>query len=214
LANCPITCATFWYAGDPRNNPIESGDVISAYSVLDPGASSRSILGRPGVSIWHGRPRNSGPPARAPTAGRVLVRRRFVARHDRRHVRQGRVCVDLARRHDDSRRAPTSSLIRSMRCSVGRLLRRRRTLTWWRSTAFSMISARRERIASTATPTISLADFAAPAATTADPRAPRPTSGFESHSASPSPTWSTKRGSRWSHSRAPTPAMLPPRYAR
>jgi hypothetical protein len=36
----------------------------------------------------------------------------------------------IARRHDDSRRAPTSSLIRSMRWSVGRLLRRRRTLTW------------------------------------------------------------------------------------
>jgi hypothetical protein len=65
----------------------------------------------------------------------------------------------IARRHDDSRRAPMSSLIRSMRWSVGRLLRRRRTLTWWRSTAFSMTSSRRERIASTATPAISLADF-------------------------------------------------------
>ena len=51
----------------------------------------------------------------------------------------------------------TRSFNRSTRWSVGRLLRRRRTLTWWRRTAFSMISSRRDRTASTATPAISLA---------------------------------------------------------
>lgn len=42
-------------------------------------------------------------------------------------------------------RAPRSSFSRSTRWSFGRLLWRRSTLTWWRSTAFSRTSSRRDR---------------------------------------------------------------------
>jgi hypothetical protein len=88
--------------------------------------------------------------------GRDLRRqnRRKPARCQRRTV-SGRTMA-IARRHDGNTRAPMSSFSRSTRWSVGRLPRRRRTLTWWRSTAFSMISSRRGRTASTATPAISL----------------------------------------------------------
>jgi hypothetical protein len=39
----------------------------------------------------------------------------------------------IARRHDGSHRAPSSSLSRSIARSLGRLLQRRSTLIWWRS---------------------------------------------------------------------------------
>jgi hypothetical protein len=59
------------------------------------------------------------------------------------------------------------------------LLRRRRTLTWWRRTAFSMISSRRDRTASTATLAISLADLRGAScdhSRSTRPRTPRPDS--------------------------------------
>jgi hypothetical protein len=49
-------------------------------------------------------------------------------------------------------RAFTSSAVARL---VGRLQPRRKTLTWWRSTAFSSTSSRRDRTASTATAAIS-----------------------------------------------------------
>jgi hypothetical protein len=63
----------------------------------------------------------------------------------------------MTRRHDGNHRAPRSSFSRSTTSSLGRLQPRRNTLTWWRSTAFSSTSSRRDRTASMATAAISLA---------------------------------------------------------
>jgi hypothetical protein len=57
--------------------------------------------------------------------------------------------------------------------SFGRLLRRRRTLTWWRRMAFSMISSRRDRTASTATPAISLTELRGASSDHSRPTRPR-----------------------------------------
>src|SRR5215468_8254117 len=93
--------------------------------------------------------------------------------------------------HAGNHLAPRSSFSRSTKWSFGRLLRRRRTLTWWRSTAFSrparvgagLCPRRRLRSRSPA--------CAAPTATTTAPWEPEPTSGFQRHSARASATWST-----------------------
>ena len=112
----------------------------------------------------------------------------------------------IARRHDSNHLAPRSSFSRSTKWSFGRLLRRRRTLTWWRSTAFSSTSSRRggpcpRRRLRSRSPA-----FAAPTATTTAPWEPEPRSGFERHSARASATWSTSTVA----GRAPCAHQLPP----
>jgi len=104
----------------------------------------RSIVSRGSGDVFRGRDRRR-------------QNRRKPARCQRRTVSGWTMAI--ARRHDGNRRAPMSSFSRSRRLSFGCLLRRRRTLTRWRRTAFSRTSSRRDRTTSTATPAISLADL-------------------------------------------------------
>jgi hypothetical protein len=103
--------------------------------------------------------------------------RRKPARCQRRTVSGWTMAI--ARRHDGNKRAPMISFSRSTRLSFGRLLRRRRTLAWWRRTAFSMISSRRDRTASRRRLRSRSPTCAEPAGTTAALRDQGPTSGFE-----------------------------------